>query len=58
MKIKNKFLKKVIYYTLLPFVVAWLSICWCIMKAGHGIYVFGDWMSGWRWDGHNWTEDV
>ena len=55
---KLPFLKKVIFYTALPFFYLWYGFCWCVMKLGHGLYVAGDWLSGWYWDGHNWTEEL
>lgn len=51
-------MKKVLIYLLSPFVAFWLLLCWLIMKAGKGLYLFGDWMSGYRWDGYEWTEEL
>jgi hypothetical protein len=28
------------------------------MKIGRGVYQFGDFMSGYRWNGGDWSEDV
>ena len=50
--------KKILYVILTPFIMLWLGIGWCIMKAGRGIYMFGDMITGWRWNEGNWTEDV
>lgn len=49
--------KKIIYIIGFPFVLGWFGLCWLIMKLGHGLYVLGDWMSGWRWDG-DWLQEV
>lgn len=51
-------MKKILKAILTPFIVLWLGISWCIMKVGRGIYVFGDLISGWRWNGGDWMEDV
>ena len=56
--IKNQTLRKVVVGICLPFVVTWLGICWCIMKLGHGLYVMGDWMSGYKLDGYSWTMEI
>lgn len=50
--------KKILYIIIAPFIMLWFGICWCIMKLGRGIFVFGDWLSGWRWNEGNWLEDV
>ena len=55
---KLPFYKKAIFYIALPFYCLWLGFCWCIMKLGHGLYIGGDWLSGWSLDGHNWTEEL
>ena len=49
--------KKIIFVIAFPFISTWLGICWCIMKLGHGIYVFGDWLSGRKWDG-DWLQEL
>lgn len=49
--------KKIIYVIGFPLVVIWLSLCYCIMKIGRGIYQFGDLLSGWRWDG-DWLQEL
>jgi hypothetical protein len=38
--------------------VSWLALSWCVMKVGRGIYMAGDWMSGWSWNHRDWSEDV
>lgn len=50
--------KKILYVIIFPFVLIWLSITWCIMKLGRGIYQLGDLLSGFRWNHKNWLEDV
>ncbi len=50
--------KKILYIILFPFVMLWLGICWCVMKIGRGLFQLGDLMSGFRWNGGNWMEDV
>ena len=56
--IKNSKLRKLVIGILFPFVITWFAICWCIMKLGHGLYVMGDWMSGYRLDGYTWSEKI
>ncbi len=56
--IKNSFARMVIFVILYPFVFIWIGFCWFIMKLGHGLYVTGDWLSGHRLDGYNWTEEL
>ena len=43
---------------LYPFFVCWLTSCGLIMKLGHGLYLLGDWMSGWHLDGSKWREKL
>ena len=50
--------KKILWYVLAPFVVSWFALAWCVMKVGRGIYMAGDWMSGWGWNHGDWSEDV
>lgn len=50
--------KKIVYAILFPFIILWLGICWCIMKFGRGIYMFGDMLSGWSWNHKDWTEEI
>ena len=50
--------KKILYVILFPFVMLWLGVCWCVMKIGRGLFQLGDLMSGFRWNGGNWMEDV
>lgn len=49
--------QKVAYVILFPFIMVWMGFCWLVMKLGHGIYVFGDRLSGRRWDG-DWLQEV
>ncbi len=58
MKIKNKIIRKIIYYVLLPIVYGWIGFCWCIMKLGRGIYWLGNKLSGDRLDPYNWTQEI
>lgn len=50
--------KQILWVFMLPFVYLWFGLCWCIMMLGRGIYMFGDFASGWRWNGGDWSEDV
>ena len=52
------FWKKILYVIAVPFVYLWLFVCFLIMKLGRGIYQFGDLISGWRWNGGDWMEEV
>ncbi len=52
------FWKKVLYVIMSPFIMLWLAFCWCIMKIGAYLFIFGDMLSGFRWNGGNWSEDV
>ena len=58
MKIKNKIIRKIIYYAIFPIICLWLGLCWCIMKLGRGIYWFGNKLSGDRLDPYNWTQEI
>ena len=58
MKIKNKIIRKIIYYALSSIVYVWIGFCWCIMKLGRGIYWFGNKLSGDRLDPYNWTQEI
>ena len=58
MKIKNKIIRKIIYYVIFPIIFLWLGLCWCIMKLGKGIYWFGNKLSGDRLDSYNWTQEI
>lgn len=58
MKIKNKIIRKIIYYVIFPIICLWLGLCWCIMKLGRGIYWFGNKLSGDRLDPYNWTQEI
>ena len=58
MKIKNKIIRKIIYYGIFPIVYGWLGLCWCIMKLGRGIYWLGNKLSGDRLDPYNWTQEI
>lgn len=58
MKIKNKIIRKIIYYVIFPIVYEWLGLCWCIMKLGRGIYWLGNKLSGDRLDPYNWTQEI
>ena len=50
--------KKALYIVMFPFIMGWIVLCWLIMKLGHMIFVFGDFLSGWKWNEGNWMEDV
>lgn len=50
--------KKILWYVLSPFIMTWIFLSWCVMKIGRGVYQFGDFMSGYRWNGGDWSEDV
>jgi len=50
--------KKILYCITFPFIISWMCLCWLIMKVGHYIYAFGDLLSGYRWNGGDWCEDV
>ena len=50
--------KQILYVILFPLIMSWMAITWCIMKLGRGIFMLGDLISGQRWNGGNWSEDV
>ena len=50
--------KKILYVILMPLFFIWVGFSWCVMKIGRGIYQFGDFMSGYRWNGGDWSEEV
>ena len=50
--------KKILYVICFPVIMAWIALCWFIMITARGIYQFGDFMSGWRWNNGNWSEDI
>ena len=55
---RNRFLGKIIVYTLIPILYVWLVICWIIMKLGRGIYWFGNMLTGFRLDPWKWSGEV
>jgi len=50
--------KKIMWYALFPFIITWIFLSWCVMKIGRGMYQFGDFMSGYRWNDGDWSEEV
>lgn len=50
--------KKILYVVLIPLFFLWVGLAWCIMKIGRGLYQFGDFITGYRWNQGNWMEDV
>ena len=50
--------KKILYFILMPILFIWVGLAWCIMKIGKWLYLFGNFMTGYGWNGGNWTEDV
>jgi hypothetical protein len=50
--------KQILYIIIFPFVMLWYGLTWVIMIIGRGLFQLGDLMSGKRWNGGNWMEDV
>ena len=50
--------KKIFYIISFPLLMFWFFFCWCLMKMGRGLFQLGDFLSGWRWNQGDWSEDV